>query len=703
MRKSIYFLIAIMWLCSYGIARGMSAERRDYLSDSIRERLSQVTSTADSVPLLFNLFDLSTGEGMLNYGEMLLRTVLRTNDTDMQYNVLRRYGAALAAAPDNHNSDIEALLDITMTLPEGSARSNTATYLEVQKIINDFATAPDSVKQNQVHQAIRRRTTGAGDQYEDVVLLFTLSSYLASNSPGELVIDYLGQLYRQIRALPARSYSLESMYLEQASIIYTRAGLHEEAVEMCKEHLRVMGDLDRANQKMEHRYRDYSSVYYHAYLRLLNNFEALTPEEIDEYYLRMQQLAAEDPEISSDHTAPGRMEIYYHMGKKHYAKALELLKKHVKYPENEPHLSSLYNFMMKAATEVGDKEAQLEASLGIIKVLNEALEERRHERKQEILILKEMINLQNERAVSAQDQVEMYEEHHRNLVTYGSIAIGLLGLVALVVFMLYRRIRQMKNKLAESNDMLREERDNLQRTQRDLIKARDHARKADRHKTEFINNMSHEVREPLESLVECAHLIVDNVDESKWRYLDKYARIIDVCSDMLTALVNDVLLLAESDNSDVEISKKLSSANTMCELAVMSMRKQCKDGVTMTFQRHDEEDVTVDTDTRRVEQVLLNLLSNAAKFTDEGSIELSYKISPEEGTITFMVTDTGIGIPRGKEEIIFERFEKLSSFTPGMGLGLNICRLVAHALGGTVAVDTSYTEPGARFLFTIPL
>lgn len=680
-----------------------NSKRRAILVDSISSILVTAKTTSDSIPILYDLFDLSVGSQRLAVGEMLLRTALRTSDYELQCDVLRRYSSAVAGLPTNQSQEMNKLIETASGLPEGTDRSNTITYMRAQQVMNEFNAVADSVRQNKVHKAIRDRAAGVEDQYENVVLLFTLCRYMVGSSPGDMVIDYLGQLYRQIRALPERSYALENMFLVQASIIYTNAELHEQAVKMCKELLKVVADLDRSNAKNGHRYRDYSRVNYSTYRRLLNNFEALTPEEIEDYYQKIQQLAAEDTQIARDVDLTGRVEIYYAMGTKQYARALALLKKYIDLPQNEPHLNSLYRFMLKAATEVGDEDAQLVASRNLNEILGKALEERRLERKRELEVINEMLVLQNEQALAAQELADMHAQHHSNLMLYGSIAIAAMAIAIIIMFLLYRRIRQMSNKLSASNRLLVAERDNLQQTQRELITARDHARKADRHKTEFINNMSHEVRVPLDTLVECAHLIVDNVDEAKKKYLERYAKIVNVCAGMLSALVNDVLLLAEFDNSAVEINKKPESANTICELAIMSMRKQCKDGVTMEFVGGDVDDVTIDTDARRVEQVLVNLLSNGAKFTDSGKVELSYFIVPETNMMTFVVTDTGCGIPQGKEEVIFERFEKLSSMTPGTGIGLNICRLVARALGGDVTVDTTYEGPGARMLFTIPI
>lgn len=96
------------------------------------------------------------------------------------------------------------------------------------------------------------------------------------------------------------------------------------------------------------------------------------------------------------------------------------------------------------------------------------------------------------------------------------------------------------------------------------------------------------------------------------------------------------------------------------------------------------------------------MISNGLKFTDKGFVELESKVNPAAGTATFTVTDSGIGVPEGKEEQIFGRFEKLSPMTQGNGLGLSICRMIARTLNGTIQVDKSYTGDGARFVFTIP-
>ncbi len=100
-------------------------------------------------------------------------------------------------------------------------------------------------------------------------------------------------------------------------------------------------------------------------------------------------------------------------------------------------------------------------------------------------------------------------------------------------------------------------------------------------------------------------------------------------------------------------------------------------------------------------QVLINLLVNAVKFTKEGSVVLKLE-KANDGTALFSVADTGCGIPKEKQKLIFERFEKLNEFVQGTGLGLSICRLIVTFVGGKIWIDGDYTR-GARFCFTHPL
>ena len=103
-----------------------------------------------------------------------------------------------------------------------------------------------------------------------------------------------------------------------------------------------------------------------------------------------------------------------------------------------------------------------------------------------------------------------------------------------------------------------------------------------------------------------------------------------------------------------------------------------------------------------LQQVIINLLSNADKFTKRGKITLDFSVNEEKQMAIFSVTDTGCGIPKGKQGLVFERFEKLNEYAQGTGLGLSICKLIVHKWRGSIWIDPDYTG-GARFVFSHPL
>ena len=133
---------------------------------------------------------------------------------------------------------------------------------------------------------------------------------------------------------------------------------------------------------------------------------------------------------------------------------------------------------------------------------------------------------------------------------------------------------------------------------------------------------------------------------------------------------------------------------------MMSIEYRVPFGVNLYYTTDIQDDHIVQSDGRRIQQVLINYLTNACKHTQQGEIHLHCSTSEHPGKLTFSVTDTGEGVPADKADIIFNRFTKLNNFIQGSGLGLNICRMVASKLGGEVYLDKTYTS-GARFVFVI--
>ena len=232
----------------------------------------------------------------------------------------------------------------------------------------------------------------------------------------------------------------------------------------------------------------------------------------------------------------------------------------------------------------------------------------------------------------------------------------------------------------------------------DLRMARDKAEESNKLKSAFLANMSHEIRTPLNAIVGFSNILAstDNLEDKK-----EFADIIENNNSLLLQLINDILDLSKIEAGTLEFVYSDVDVNTLLSDLERSMSKRVvNENVRLVFERK-EKDCYVSIAKNRLMQVIINLLTNAIKFTDQGSISYGYSCLNKK-MLRFYVSDTGRGISVEQQEAIFDRFVKLDSFAQGTGLGLSICRLIVTFVGGKIWIDGDYTQ-GARFCFTHPL
>ena len=266
----------------------------------------------------------------------------------------------------------------------------------------------------------------------------------------------------------------------------------------------------------------------------------------------------------------------------------------------------------------------------------------------------------------------------------GVLCLLVMGLLVSIYF--YLRTKRLK--------------DDLERSQADLYEAKDRAEESNRLKSAFLANMSHEIRTPLNAIVGFSDVLASGGSSEEDQR--NYFRIIQSNSDLLLRLINDILDLSRLEADKVTLTPEDCDVVQLCRQALSSVEMSRRESGNRFVFETQTESFVLQVDIQRLQQVLINLLTNAAKFTKNGTITLQFEVEKEKNRVLFAVADTGCGIPKEKQKQVFERFEKLNEYAQGTGLGLSICKLTVDKWGGSIWIDPDY-ERGARFVVSHPL
>lgn len=327
-------------------------------------------------------------------------------------------------------------------------------------------------------------------------------------------------------------------------------------------------------------------------------------------------------------------------------------------------------FLTKIYDMKGDRAAEAEA----LKTLLKAREKWYSEiSSMEINDISNDINL---------EQMRREKDKAYDLMTYIALGACVLGVLFLSYFIWSRR-KHMRELMVQNQQ---------------LTLARDHAQEADRMKTAFIQNVSHQIRTPLNAVSGFSTILANQIDELADDERQDLARRIEHSAAIITNSLNHLITLSDVDSINMNNNSEPINCHEFCREIVKEF-KPMKQTLGFSYSSSIGQDVTVKSNRSLLKSVIMEILMNADKFTDEGGITLSSDM--KDGMWLLSVTDTGTGIPEGDEERIFGHFTKIDDFSEGLGLGLTFCKNIALRLGGDVVLDKDYHD-GARFIVKIP-
>lgn len=438
--------------------------------------------------------------------------------------------------------------------------------------------------------------------------------------------------------------------------------------------------------------------YHLAIAKLTHALHHLAENDVDEAEEALEEcrlLFARNPSIRRHYHYMQEVEVSYYRHIGNHQEALKVLEAHIDELKKNGDLVFIVALTKTKADILSDMNRKEEAAELYRAYIEEQKKEK--ERNEEITAgeFATLLNLQQVNAEKRELERISQEKHIQNI---RSITLSLIVLLLVFIGFYYYQ-RTLNIKLKRSRDNLDEKNRILIEAEEELRLAKEAAEQSSWMKTEFIQNMSHEIRTPLNSIVGFSAILADFFPNDK--EVGQYAKLIEENSNLLLKLVGDILDISALDDENLMFRKLPTDVNSCCNIAIRNSRQLLHEGVKLDY-LPTRESLIIDSNPDRIVQILENLLNNSAKFTYKGSILFEYQVDDENRLITFTISDTGIGIPPDKQELVFERFVKLDEFTQGTGLGLPICRIIARKLGGTLVIDKAYTQ-GTRFVLTIPI
>lgn len=594
---------------------------------------------------------------------------------------------------------------IDSVLARSELRLGLKTFMDVKQVLLDFGYNRDKRDNLGLYQAVLRQSnselqaekmrttkdmhwTELNEKYNKIYLYLTI---LIANrdviTPSSFYYEYVDKLDSITRTLPKENIYLRSLALNH--INYVRENNQNyKALKV------TLAELNTIIRQMEHDYKesgriykDYGVIYFQNTVNYINCFTELSTEEVDSCYNLIQEGLQKYAFLQKYY---GTIKDFdYEKAYKHneYDKCLAYAREILDTKKTKI-WSMNVDILIDQCLDIARKEKDQEALLFFMdkKIGRTASIEKRfyNEQKTESNMIQRVFDTQ-------QHNVRLLKEDFLSkrrisfIITLAVVGISFLFLVIAII--LYRNLKLEHQKV-----------EILKRREEALELAKDAAVKSAKLQTDFLHNISHEVRTPLNSIVGFSDIISENSDLSPEDRAD-YIQRISKSSVELMKVIDNTLELSNLKNGAVTIEKSLHPINELIRDTYEYYREQMTGQVSLQFQSDVADTFQVMVNPERIQQVVVILVENAIKFTTRGTIKIAIK-SNQAAHCRILVEDTGCGVDLQLVPYLFDYLKKEDEFAPGIGIGLTIAHDIIKMMGGILSFDSSYTQ-GARFVITL--
>lgn len=417
---------------------------------ALRERVAESKTRGDSIEHLYNLFDGGTSKDKLEAGHTLLRLASESGDQEILTDMLPQ----MAVIERKDEEAMARLSEMTALITDTVRRKGVKLFIDVEKASYDVMTLTDTERDKQIVLYAQDDMTPWDNVFDEVENLYHLVLLLGQAPKGPMYLEYLTRLEKLIEQLPEHSRYIRNLYYTTAANAHTRNGNPAKAVEADRATVKLIGELEKRYSTMNRPYRDYSRNYYLCYRRMLRNYSALSPEEVNELYGKIIGLATQNPDLADDLYRKGLPTVYKLMAEKNYAQAIPAIKKGLPYAVDEANKRELLGMLVTAATATDDKATLLPALQEYNKVLEEKLDQGSEAAYHELQMRYDVSKLKSENAHLEIERRDAEIEGRQRIITG---ALGALLLMSIVLMLLYRshyRLRRHVAELTHENEML---------------------------------------------------------------------------------------------------------------------------------------------------------------------------------------------------------------------------------------------------------
>lgn len=489
-------------------------------------------------------------------------------------------------------------------------------------------------------------------------------------------IPYIERALDKVSKFPMKDrIHFEILCRYELSDLYT-ATEDKKAADEINKMIELNREWNSLNTSFERKFLDESDYYMKQYSLIIFLGDLIDKKETQKYYEKYIGIARKKNKMKS--TYETRARYYKTIGD--YQASITYIDSTILTKQYEPEvLIPLYTVKAGLYYKMKDyKNAYLTLKEG------NRLQTKNKSTKRE----QQMAEMQTRFDVSKLELEKMSLAYKNKQIALIASCILLIGLIAWSIYQRYmvKRLKKMHRKLMVANE--------------EVKRQSEKATESEKMKTAFLNSICHEIRTPLNSIAGFSELITDDSLDTATRV--EFKELILNNSTALLSMVNNILELSELVSSYEPLPVEPTDVYGLCVEEMEILKDRILNPDILCITEADKKEIIIPTNAFYLSRVIGNLLGNAAKFTEKGTITLTCRIDEEQGVLIISITDTGIGIPTDKQEWVFERFTKVDDFKPGTGLGLYICRIIIQRLSGSISIDSCYTK-GCKVLVCLPI